>query len=66
MPPIASDESIDKVLSGVDPDQTIVVYCQSAGCEFAETTALRIQDRDYGDVLVYRGGWADWSTAQVE
>lgn len=66
MPPIASDESIDKALSGVDADQTIVVYCQSAGCEFAETTALRIQDRDYGDVLVYRGGWADWSAAQAE
>jgi rhodanese-related sulfurtransferase len=60
LPIDANDTANKAVLGGVDRDRKIVVYCQSPGCKFADSTALWLKENNYGNVWVYRGGWTDW------
>lgn len=59
--PINADDDLNNiVLRSLDRDSKIIVYCQSAGCEFANITALRLKENNYDNISVYRGGWTDW------
>jgi len=40
----------------------IVVYCDAAGCSFAEKVALRLILDGFDNVSIYRGSWAQWAT----
>lgn len=39
---------------------TIVVYCQSAGCAFADAVAQRLHGRGFKNVLLFRPGFREW------
>jgi len=57
----SSDDERKERLTGVEKDRPIVVYCQSAGCKYAEIIAGKIISDGFKDVAVYKGGWMDWT-----
>jgi rhodanese-related sulfurtransferase len=44
-------------------DATVIVYCQSVTCDQSENLARELGMMGYERVLVYRGGWDEWSQA---
>jgi rhodanese-related sulfurtransferase len=48
-------------LRGVPKTAQLVVYCQSAGCKYADEVAGFLRFNDYHDVSIYRGGFQEWS-----
>ncbi len=60
LPINCSDEHYAQTISGLPKDKMIVLYCQSAGCKFAETMAIRLKDDGFSNVAVFRGGWVEW------
>jgi rhodanese-related sulfurtransferase len=60
VPVNATDAERHKALAGVPKDDPIVVYCQSAGCEFAEKVAVVLIADGFSRVSVYRDGWIAW------
>ena len=61
IPVNASDEEYQKTTSHIDKDARIVIYCQSAGCRFAQTVALKMIDDGYSHISIFKGGWQQWS-----
>jgi rhodanese-related sulfurtransferase len=47
----------------VPMDATVIVYCQSVTCDQSENLARELRLMGYERVLVYRGGWEEWSEA---
>jgi rhodanese-related sulfurtransferase len=60
LPINSSEEMYAQAISGLPKDKMIVLYCQSAGCKFAETMAIRLKDDGFSNVAVFRGGWVEW------
>jgi rhodanese-related sulfurtransferase len=49
-------------LSKIDKNAKIVVYCQSAGCKFAETVAAKLHSDGFSNISIYKGGWQEWQS----
>jgi rhodanese-related sulfurtransferase len=47
----------------VPTNATVIVYCQSVTCDQSENLARELRLMGYERVLVYRGGWEEWSEA---
>lgn len=54
-----------QILVGVPKAKRIIVYCQSAGCGFADEIAQFLEFNDYKNVAVYRGGYREWSQNHI-
>lgn len=49
------------VLNQWTPRQTIVVYCNSAGCDASGHVARRLHDAGLSPVHTLHGGWEAWA-----
>lgn len=41
----------------------VICYCQSVTCDDSENLARELKFMGYRDVLLYKGGWDEWSAA---
>lgn len=57
---------LDDVLAMIAPDTEIAFYCTSFTCEDSELLAREFYLLGYRDLLVYRGGMAEWKDAGLE
>ena len=44
----------------------IVMYCQSAGCRYAEIVAIKLKEDGFTNISIYKGGWADWEEKNLK
>lgn len=51
----------DTLKERVPVDATVVCYCESVTCEESENLATELKLMGYTDVLVYKGGWKEWT-----
>lgn len=56
-------EYYDKLTTSVPFDGVVVCYCQSDTCEDSENLAREMKFMGYKNVLRYKGGWDEWSSA---
>jgi rhodanese-related sulfurtransferase len=47
-------------LQGIDKTKRLVVFCQSAGCAYADEVAQFLKFNGYNNVVIYRGGYREW------
>ena len=47
-------------LANVEKDSRLVIYCQSAGCPYAERVAANLMEDGFNNLAIYKGGWVDW------
>ena len=45
-------------------DASIIVYCQSAGCSYAEKIAVKLIADGFENVRLFRGGWQEWQAEE--
>lgn len=64
LPVNCSDAAYQQVVSGLSKDRAIVLYCQSAGCPFAERIALRLKEDGFTNLTILEGGWMEWQKMQ--
>lgn len=50
------------IMNGIDKNKTIVLYCQSSGCGYAEDIAAKLIGDGYENVSIYKAGWVDWDS----
>ncbi|HUT29234.1 MAG TPA: rhodanese-like domain-containing protein [Sedimentisphaerales bacterium] len=60
IPVDANEWQFEGVTSQIGRDVKIVVYCQSAGCRFAEKVAVRLLEDGFSNVSIFKGGWNEW------
>jgi rhodanese-related sulfurtransferase len=60
VPVDANDVKRRKATAHISKDARIVLYCQSAGCKFAETVAFKLMEDGFSNICIFRGGWAEW------
>ena len=53
----------DQVLPLLSTDQEIMIYCSEASCEDSELLAKELYALGYRRLLVFKGGFAEWSGA---
>ena len=46
-------------------DQPIAVYCSESNCEDSSMVANALIKLGYHDVLVFKGGWGEWTAAKL-
>ncbi len=66
IPVDANDAELLQATAGMAKGTHIVVYCQSAGCKFAEKIAIRLINEGFFDVSVFKGGWHEWEAKNKE
>jgi rhodanese-related sulfurtransferase len=60
--PINSSLTERQQILGFTPkSQRMVVFCQSSGCGFADEIAQFLKFNGYNNVVIYRGGYREWS-----
>lgn len=62
VPVNATDKERRAVLTNMTKTATVVVYCQSAGCKYAEKVAVQLMNDGFSDVSIFTGGWHEWSS----
>ncbi len=60
LPIDANDATWDATIPKIPPGRSIVAYCQSAGCKFAEKISLKLRDEGFDDIVIFKGGWVEW------
>lgn len=59
--PLADFEKEKKrLLSKLNPEDEILVYCAGVTCHDSHTFASRLVEMDFAHVTVYAGGFAEW------
>lgn len=58
---LAGPEAIDRLPAGPN----LVVYCDSSGCLNSSRVARLIKERTSRNVMVYSGGWGEWSSLDL-
>ncbi|MGE5611451.1 MAG: rhodanese-like domain-containing protein, partial [Bacillota bacterium] len=53
-------------LGPIAKDSRIVLYCQSAGCKFAETVAIKLITDGFSNIALFQGGWQEWQTHSTQ
>ncbi|MHC4744522.1 MAG: rhodanese-like domain-containing protein [Planctomycetota bacterium] len=66
VPVDANEVERQKATVDIAKDTRLVVYCQSAGCKFAEKVAIRLVRDGFSDVSIFKGGWAEWQDGKEE
>jgi rhodanese-related sulfurtransferase len=61
VPVDANDVKRETAMAQVAKDARIVVYCQSAGCKFAEKVAIEFMRDGFSNVSIFKGGWREWA-----
>jgi rhodanese-related sulfurtransferase len=61
VPVDANDLKRQKAMAQVARDARIVVYCQSAGCKFAEKVAIKLMEDGFSNMSIFKGGWREWA-----
>ena len=61
VPVDANDVQRREALAEIDKDTRIVVYCQSAGCKFAEKVAIELISDGFSNVSIFKGDWDKWT-----
>ena len=54
-------------MQGVEKSRPLLIYCQSAECDFAKRVAGRLYLAGRSDISILQGGWVGWvsSVGQV-
>jgi rhodanese-related sulfurtransferase len=47
-------------LGNTPKDSRVIIYCQSAGCPYAEKVASNLMEDGFANIVIYKGGWVDW------
>ncbi len=61
VPVNTTDEERQMKTANIPKDARIVLYCQSAGCKYAEKVAIRLLDDDFSNISIFKGGWQEWA-----
>lgn len=62
--PSTTEAVIAKSMEGIPKDHRVVIYCQSPGCPYSEVIAQRLMTVGYSNLVLYRGGWAEWKVSK--
>ena len=60
------DEFVDyyaDLIDRVPMDATVIAYCKSVTCDLSDLLAQELKLAGYERVLLYRGGWDEWTEA---
>lgn len=55
-----------EVLAGVPKSKRLIVFCQSAGCDYADEIAKFLEFNGYENLAIYREGYREWKEEKVE
>ena len=65
--PVDANDAIWRERTALIPkDKKIIVYCQSAGCKFAENVSVRLMEDGFDGIRIFRGGWNEWVAKHPE
>ncbi len=53
----------EHMLRGIDRSSSIVIYCESSNCHYADEIATFLKFNGYTDLAIYRGGYREWICA---
>lgn len=59
-----NDVLLKDATKAVPVDSSVVIYCQSNRCQYADIIAGRLRLLGYSDVSIFEGGWVEWSTGK--
>ena len=56
------EANIPQILT-IPKDRIIVIYCDGGHCELSHRVADVLKNFGYGPILIYTGGWAEWTAS---
>jgi len=61
VPVDANDAIRQQRTADIPRDARIVLYCQSAGCKFAERVGVELVEAGFMNLSIFKGGWMEWT-----
>ncbi len=60
--PVDANDTLRRNRTAAIPKSSrIVLYCQSAGCKFAERVGVKLLDEGFTNLAIFKGGWMEWT-----
>ncbi|MFC1677269.1 rhodanese-like domain-containing protein [Planctomycetota bacterium] len=66
VPVDANDSQRLEIMANIAKDSRIVIYCQSAGCPFAEKVTKKLMTDGFSNISIFKGGWKQWKEKNNE
>ena len=70
IPGAIANDDIDVLATRIDSligfDTGFVVYCNDDDCGFSKELAYDLQDMEFSNIFVFKGGWKAWMEAKME
>jgi 3-mercaptopyruvate sulfurtransferase SseA len=67
IPGSVANDDIDALASAIDSrigqNVAFIIYCSDDDCGSSEDLAYELQDLGFMNILVFKGGWKDWTGA---
>ena len=67
IPGSVANDDIDALASAIDSrigqNLAFIIYCSDDDCGSSEDLAYELQDLGFMNILVFKGGWKDWTGA---
>lgn len=61
--PVDANDAVRRpAVMRVSPGDSLVVYCQSVNCHFADIVAGKLRLDGFSSVSIFPGGWMEWTT----
>lgn len=64
IPPSLALEQCRRRMAGIPIDRQLIVYCQSANCEYSRLVARMLLEIGYANIALFEGGWVEWQQSQ--
>jgi rhodanese-related sulfurtransferase/predicted double-glycine peptidase len=66
IPVNSTTSEIRQKAKGLPSRSSVIVYCQSSECGFAEVIASELRKDGLGPIMLYPGGWMEWEKVKTK
>ena len=60
------DLLIEKLENTIGMDDQFIVYCSDSDCGSSEDLSYELQSYGYNNILLFKGGWKEWTDANLK
>lgn len=59
------DKYYNKLSNKLNKESIFIIYCGGESCNSSEKLAIKLMEKDYNNIRIFKSGWNLWTSAQL-
>ena len=64
-PYLEFDEQYSKLSSKLNNSSLMIIYCGGENCNSSEKLAIKLLDKGYNNIKIFKNGWNQWKSSKL-